>query len=133
MPEFVRIEALFASERATVAGALAAARSPDAFAGVISYATRLMFNRCLGEMLSEVILPPQPPHPSVMAGSRPVVKPMEPCVVGVFTTIRNAGFLSPNSRTIWSFREWIDIVWPIPPYRRISMHRSQPERQSATI
>ena len=36
-------------------------------------------------MLSEVMLPPQPPHPSVIAGSRPVVRPIEPWVVGELT------------------------------------------------
>jgi hypothetical protein len=33
---------------------------------------------------------------------------------------------------IWSLREWIDIVWPMPPYCRICRDRSQPSRQSAT-
>ena len=74
-----------------------------------------MFSRCRGEMLSDVMLPPQPPHPSVIAGSSPVVSPIDPCVVGVLTTIRNAGFFSPNSRMTSSFCEWIDIVWPMPP------------------
>ena len=66
-------------------------------------------------MLSDVMLPPYPPQPSVIAGSRPVVNPMDPCVVGLFTTILNAGFFKPNSRITWSFWEWIDIVCPIPP------------------
>ena len=66
-------------------------------------------------MLSDVILPPQPPQPSVMAGSRPVVRPIDPCVVGVFTQIRNAGFLRPNCRITSSFFEWIDMVCPMPP------------------
>ena len=52
-----------------------------------------MFSRCRGEMLSEVMLPPKPPQPSVIAGSRPVVSPIDPCVVGVLTQMRNAGFL----------------------------------------
>ena len=51
----------------------------------ISYASRLMFSRCCGEMLSDVMLPPHPPHPSVIAGSSPVVSPIDPCVVGVLT------------------------------------------------
>ena len=38
-----------------------------------SYASRLMFSRCRGEMLSDVMLPPKPPQPSVIAGSSPVV------------------------------------------------------------
>ena len=58
-----------------------------------------MLSRCRGEMLSEVMLPPYPPHPSVIAGSSPVVRPIEPSVVGVLTTIRNAGFFSPNSES----------------------------------
>ena len=61
-------------------------------------------------MLSDVMLPPYPPHPSVIAGSSPVVNPMDPCVVGVLTTMRSAGFLRPNSRMTSSLREWIDIV-----------------------
>src|SRR6187455_1452401 len=65
--------------------------------GRTSYARRLMFSKCFGEMLSEVMLPPQPPHPSVIAGSSPVVMPTDPWVVGVLTTMRKAGFLSPNS------------------------------------
>ena len=69
-----------------------------------------MFNRCRGEMLSDVMLPPQPPQPNVIAGSMPVVNPIDPCVVGELTTIRPAGFFSPNSRMILSSREWIDIV-----------------------
>src|SRR5215470_10097004 len=74
-------------------------------AGRISYARRLMFNKCRGEMLSEVMLPPHPPQPSVIAGSSPVVKPIDPCVVGVLTQMRNAGFFSPNSRMTGSFCE----------------------------
>ena len=66
-------------------------------------------------MLSDVIFPPYPPHPSVIDGSRPVVKPIDPSVVGVLTTIRKAGFFSPNCRITSSFREWIDMVWPMPP------------------
>ena len=57
-------------------------------AGRSSYASRLMFSRWRGEMLSDVMLPPKPPHPSVIAGSSPVVNPMDPCVVGVLTQIR---------------------------------------------
>ena len=53
----------------------APARSKRLEAGLISYANRLMFNRCRGEMLSEVMLPPYPPHPRVIAGSSPVVAP----------------------------------------------------------
>src|SRR5687768_3367926 len=98
--------------------------------GLVSYASRLMFSRCFGEMLSEVMLPPHPPQPSVIDGSRLVVRPIDPSVVGVLTTMRKAGFLSPNSRITSSFREWMDIVCPIPPYRRICLHRSQPSFQS---
>ncbi len=79
-------------------------------AGFVSYARRLMLRRCFGEMLSDVMLPPHPPHPSVIAGSRPVVSPIDPCVVGVFTQMRPAGFFRPNSRMILSSREWIDMV-----------------------
>ena len=74
-----------------------------------------MFSRCRGEMLSDVMLPPKPPQPSVIAGSSPVDSPIDPCVVGELTTMRNAGFFRPNSRMIWSFCEWIDMVWPMPP------------------
>ena len=70
------------------------------FAGLVSYASRLILRRCFGEMLSDVIFPPQPPQPRVIAGSSPVVIPTEPWVVGVLTTIRNAGFFRPNSRMI---------------------------------
>src|SRR5688572_30658038 len=101
-------------------------------AGRNSYARRLMFKRWRGEMLSDVMLPPHPPHPSVIAGSSPVVRPIEPCVVGVFTQIRNAGLRSPNWRITSSLREWTDIVCPIPPYRRIWIQRSHPSRQSLT-
>ena len=83
-------------------------------------------------MLSDVMLPPKPPQPSVIAGSRPVVRPIEPSVVGVFTTMRKAGLCRPNCRMTSSFREWIDIVWPMPPYRRICLQRSQPSCQSFT-
>ena len=56
-------------------------------------------------MLSDVMFPPKPPQPKVIDGSSPVVRPIDPCVVGVLTTTRNAGFLSPNSRMISSLRE----------------------------
>src|SRR6187200_1182557 len=75
-----------AGRSARGAAAAAGAEAPDfcvETAGRTSYARRLMFSRCFGEMLSEVMLPPQPPQPSVIAGSSPVVRPMEPCVVGV--------------------------------------------------
>src|SRR5262249_3319746 len=57
-------------------------RFPDStglltIAGVVSYARRLILIRCLGEMLSDVMFPPQPPQPSVIAGSRPVVNPID--------------------------------------------------------
>src|SRR3954447_26888772 len=65
---------------------------------VTSYASRLMLSRWRGEMLSDVMLPPYPPQPSVIAGSRPVDSPIEPNVVGELTTMRKAGFLRPNSR-----------------------------------
>src|SRR3954468_17442442 len=91
-----------------------------------------MFSRCRGEMLSDVMLPPYPPQPSVIAGSRPVVSPIDPCVVGELTTMRKAGFLRPNLRMTCSFCEWMDMVWPMPPYRRICLHRSHPSRQSLT-
>jgi hypothetical protein len=56
-------------------------------------------------MLSEVMLPPKPPQPSVIAGSNPVVRPIDPCVVGVFTQILKAGLRSPNWRITSSFFE----------------------------
>ncbi len=83
-------------------------------------------------MLSDVMFPPYPPQPSVMAGSSPVVRPIEPCAVGELTTILNAGFFNPNSRITASFCEWMAIVWPIPPYLRICLQRSQPSRQPFT-
>ena len=91
-----------------------------------------MFSRCFGEMLSDVMLPPNPPQPSVIAGSRPVVSPIDPWVVGVFTQMRNAGLCRPNSRMTASFFEWIYMVCPMPPYSSISLQRSQPSRQSFT-
>src|SRR6478609_8914814 len=87
----------------------------DTTAGLVSYASRLILIRWRGEMLSDVMLPPHPPQPSVIDGSSPVVSPIDPCVVGVLTTIRYAGFLRPNSRMISSLREWIDMVCPMPP------------------
>src|SRR5215210_1441235 len=66
--------------------------------GDVSHARRLIFSKWRGEMLSDVMLPPQPPHPSVIEGSSEVVYPMDPRVVGVFTTILKAGFFSPNCR-----------------------------------
>ena len=83
-------------------------------------------------MLSDVMLPPKPPQPSVIAGSSPVVNPIAPSVDGVLTQMRYAGLCRPNSRMTSSFCEWIDMVWPMPPYRRISLQRSQPSRQSLT-
>ena len=59
--------------------------------GRVSNATRLMSSRCHGEMLSEVMFPPQEPQPSVMLGERSVDNPIDPCGAGVFTTIREAG------------------------------------------
>ena len=102
------------------AGADASAGTCDeavgrAWAGRSSYASRLMLTRCIGVMLSEVMLPPKPPQPSVMAGSRPVVSPMDPWVVGVLTTIRNAGLCRPNCRITSSSVACTDIVWPMPP------------------
>ena len=81
----------------------------------IPHASLLMFRRCRGVMLSLVMLPPQPPQPSVIAGGRPVVSPIDPNVDGVFTEMRNAGFFNPNSRMTFSSFEWIDIVCPMPP------------------
>ena len=45
----------------------------EACAALSSYATRLTLIRGRGVMLSEVMLPPKPPQPSVMAGSSPVI------------------------------------------------------------
>src|ERR1044072_105298 len=59
--------------------------------GLISYATRLTLSRCRGVMLSDVMLPPKPPHPRVMGGARPVGKPIAPRVLGVLTQMRYAG------------------------------------------
>ena len=41
--------------------------------GAVSKATRLMFSRCIGEMLSPVMDPPMVPGPRVIAGKRAVV------------------------------------------------------------
>src|SRR5205085_946106 len=141
MPASTAAIGAFGSEWAAGASARAPAE-PDAVApgdgvtaptaGRTSYARRLIFRRCRGEMLSDVMFPPHPPHPRVMAGSNPVVSPIDPCVVGVFTQMRKAGFRRPNSKITLSFCEWMDMVWPMPPYRRIWMHRSHPARQSLT-
>src|SRR5262249_1759520 len=132
----VRAAALMPAE-AGAGWARAAGRDADGpshrlTTGEISYASRLMLSRCRGEMLSEVMFPPYPPQPRVMAGSRPVDSPTDPWVVGELTTMRNAGLWRPNSRITWSFREWIDIVCPMPPYRRICLQRSHPSCQSLT-
>ena len=52
--------------------------------------------KCNGETLSEVTLPPHEPQPSVIDGGNAVEKPIAPCVVGVFTVIRDAGISAPN-------------------------------------
>lgn len=44
----------------------------------IPNATRLIFKRCRGEILSEVMFPPQVPQPSVRDGVRFVVNPTPP-------------------------------------------------------
>ena len=47
-----------AAPAAALSVRVATPRSKRLGAGLISYANRLMFNRCRGEMLSEVMLPP---------------------------------------------------------------------------
>ena len=88
--------------RAPAPEAPEALQAPEAPAGrvkgFVSYATRLMFKRCFGEMLSDVMFPPKPPQPSVIDGSRSVVLPIAPSVAGVFTQMRYAGLCKPNSR-----------------------------------
>src|SRR5215470_10793839 len=70
-----------------------AARSSDAgrLIGRVSKAIRFTSSRCRGEILSEVTLPPQEPHPSVIDGSRSVVNPIAPWVEGLDTMTRAAG------------------------------------------
>src|SRR5262249_26610977 len=63
--------------------------------GRVSNATRLMSIKCNGDTLSEVTLPPQEPQPNVIDGGKAVEKPIAPCVVGVFTVIRDAGISDP--------------------------------------
>src|SRR5688572_5688586 len=65
-------------------------------AGDVSHASLFILSRCCGPMLSDVMFPPHPPHPSVIDGSNDVVRPIDPSVVGVLTTIRKAGFFRPN-------------------------------------
>ena len=50
----------------------------------------------------------------------PVVMPVDPCGVGVFTSTRNAGIRMPYSRIFVSSREWIAQVCPSPPNLRIA-------------
>src|ERR1041385_2767900 len=83
---------------AVLAGASPTSRTP--------YATRFRLIKCRGEMLSDVMLPPAAPQPSVIDGKRFVVYPTAPRAAGVFTQMRNAGFRSPNSRTTWSSFVW---------------------------
>jgi hypothetical protein len=52
--------------------------------------------KCNGETLSDVTLPPHDPQPSVIDGGNAVENPIAPCVVGVFTVIREAGISAPN-------------------------------------
>jgi hypothetical protein len=52
---------------------------------------RLMFIKCCGPILSDVMLPPGAPQPSVIAGNKLVEYPIEPCTDEVFTHTRNAG------------------------------------------
>ncbi len=64
--------------------------------GRVSNATRLMSIKCSGETLSDVTFPPHDPQPSVIDGGNAVENPIAPCVVGVFTVIRDAGISAPN-------------------------------------
>src|SRR5689334_25394753 len=64
--------------------------------GRVSNATRLISIKCNGETLSEVTLPPHDPQPNVIDGGNAVENPIAPCVVGVFTVIRDAGISAPN-------------------------------------
>ena len=45
----------------------------------------------MGPTFSEVAEPPTAPQPRVSAGMRPVVPPMPPRALGVFTMMREAG------------------------------------------
>ncbi len=76
-------------------------------------------------MLSDVMLPPRAPQPSVIEGSTPVVSPTAPTAAGEFTTIRKTGFVRPKRMMRSRSRAWIAIVCPMPPYSRISRHRWQ--------
>src|SRR5689334_4824722 len=81
-------------------GALATVCTPTAgralFTGRVSNATRLISIKCNGETLSDVTLPPHEPQPSVIDGGNAVENPIAPCVVGVFTVMRDAGISAPN-------------------------------------
>jgi hypothetical protein len=52
--------------------------------------------KCSGETLSDVTFPPHDPQPRVIDGGNAVENPIAPCVVGVFTVIREAGISAPN-------------------------------------
>src|SRR5215471_6665890 len=103
-----------------------AARSSDAgrLIGRVSKAIRFTSNRCRGEILSEVTLPPQEPHPRVIDGSRSVVNPIAPWVEGLDTITREAGIRDPYSRAAFRSRVCMEAVWPMPPYLNTSAARS---------
>ena len=66
------------------------------FTGRVSNATRLMSIKCSGDTLSDVTFPPHDPQPNVIDGGNAVENPIAPCVVGVFTVMRDAGISAPN-------------------------------------
>src|SRR5687768_8899294 len=75
--------------RAVVAARADALRSGSTY-GRTSSPMRLTLMRCSGVMLSDVMLPPHEPGPSVIAGAKPVVYPTAPIATFELTMIRNA-------------------------------------------
>ena len=73
-------------------------------------------------MLLEELLPPPAPQPRVSAGNSPVVAPMPPSAAGVLTRNRDTGILDANRRMTISSVAWMAKVWPLPSWRRTSMH-----------
>ena len=71
--------------------------------------------KCNGDTLSDVTFPPHEPQPSVIDGGSAVENPIAPCVVGVFTVIRDAGISAPKRIAASRERVWIPAVWPMPP------------------
>jgi hypothetical protein len=83
--------------------------------GLTSKATRLMFIKCSGEILSEVTFPPQEPQPKVREGASAVERPMVPWVVRVLIVVRETGIVLPKATAVLRERVCMPAVWPLPP------------------